>query len=323
MARQRRGRELTGWLLIDKPVGPSSAQVVAKARWALGAAKAGHAGTLDPLASGLIAIAFGEATKTVPQVQEGAKTYRFTVRLGQATETDDAEGRVIAEDPSRPTDAEIVAALASFQGDIEQVPPAFSAVKLEGERAYDAARAGKALELAARPLHVARLDLIARPDPDHAVLEMVCGKGGYVRSLARDLGQALGCYGYVAELRRLASGAFTLADAMAFDRLDQVRVGECEAPLRPLEAGLTGLVEVPVAPPDAAKLAHGQALPAAAARAGCAAEGSVVWASCGGRAVALCRVQGGGLKPHRVFKPAQRAEHAADAEQLMHPLGGR
>jgi tRNA pseudouridine55 synthase len=179
MARKHKGSPINGWVVIDKPAGVTSIKAVSKARWAFQAGKAGHAGTLDPLATGVLAIAFGEATKTVALAQEGLKTYRFTIRLGQATSTDDAEGEVIATSGHRPTDAEIEAALPAYVGDIKQVPPQFSAVKVAGERAYDLAREGVAMDLAARPLHVESLKLITRPDPDHAELEMVCGKGGY------------------------------------------------------------------------------------------------------------------------------------------------
>jgi tRNA pseudouridine55 synthase len=216
MARKHKGSPINGWVVIDKPAGVTSIKAVSKARWAFQAGKAGHAGTLDPLATGVLAIAFGEATKTVALAQEGLKTYRFTIRLGQATSTDDAEGEVIATSGHRPTDAEIEAALPAYVGDIKQVPPQFSAVKVAGERAYDLAREGVAMDLAARPLHVESLKLITRPDPDHAELEMVCGKGGYVRSVARDLGRDLGCHAHVTTLRRLASGGFSLDHAISF-----------------------------------------------------------------------------------------------------------
>ena len=191
MARKRKGRPVHGWLIIDKPSSVTSTAVVNKARWAFQAQKAGHAGTLDPLATGLLAVAFGEATKTIALAQEGLKTYRFTVRLGQRTTTDDSEGDVIATSDRRPGDDAIGAALAAFEGQIEQVPPQFSAVKVDGERAYDLARDGVEMELAARPLWVESLRLIARLDADHAELELICGKGGYVRAIARDLGEAL------------------------------------------------------------------------------------------------------------------------------------
>ncbi|RMD92040.1 MAG: tRNA pseudouridine(55) synthase TruB, partial [Alphaproteobacteria bacterium] len=197
MARRRKGRDISGWLVVDKPAGLTSTAVVNKVRWALQAQKAGHAGTLDPLATGVLAVALGEATKTVPYVTDALKCYRFTVRWGEATNTDDAEGEVIARSDRRPTAEEIEAALPAFRGEIMQVPPQFSAVKIDGERAYALAREGQTPELAARPLWVESLELVEQPDEDHAVFEMVCGKGGYVRAIARDLGEALGTHGHV------------------------------------------------------------------------------------------------------------------------------
>ncbi|MEZ5733130.1 MAG: tRNA pseudouridine(55) synthase TruB, partial [Paracoccaceae bacterium] len=199
MARKK-GRDISGWLVIDKPAGMTSTAVVNKLRWAFDAKKAGHAGTLDPDATGVLAVALGEATKTVPYVTDALKCYRFTVRLGAATNTDDAAGEVIATSGVRPTDDEIAVALGAFRGEIMQVPPQFSAVKVDGERAYALARAGEEMDLAARELWVESLEMIARPDPDTVELEMVCGKGGYVRSIARDLGAALGSFGHVLTL---------------------------------------------------------------------------------------------------------------------------
>ncbi|HVH01624.1 MAG TPA: tRNA pseudouridine(55) synthase TruB, partial [Amaricoccus sp.] len=252
MARGARGRPVHGWLVLDKPAGVSSAAAVARAKRALDAQKAGHAGTLDPAATGLLAIAFGEATKTVPFVADAAKAYRFTVRWGAATATDDAEGAVLATTPARPDAAAIRAALPSFTGDILQIPPQVSAVKVDGARAYALARAGETLDLAARPLHVARLELVDTPDPDTAVLEMTCGKGGYVRSIARDLGQRLGCLGYVLALRRLWSGPFTLEGAVGWDDLEPPGPA-----LLPGRAALDGLPELACPPSSAPGLLNG------------------------------------------------------------------
>ncbi|MEL6767539.1 MAG: tRNA pseudouridine(55) synthase TruB [Pseudomonadota bacterium] len=264
MARRKRGRDVHGWLIVDKPVGPTSSDVVTMVRRALDAKKAGHAGTLDPLASGLLAVAFGEATKTVPLVQDGAKTYRFTARLGQATGTDDAEGAVIAESTARPTDAEIRAALDAFRGEIRQVPPVFSAVKVDGARAYDLARAalddpGAMPELAPRPLTVHALTLVDRPDADHAVLEMTCGKGGYVRAIARDLGRALGCHAHVSALRRLASGALTLDGAISFAPGEKIGHEAASAHLKPVATGLDDIPALAVSTEDADRLRRGMA----------------------------------------------------------------
>ncbi len=299
MARRRKGRDISGWLVVDKPRGLTSNAVVNKVRWALRARKAGHAGTLDPEATGVLAVALGEATKTVPYVTEALKAYRFTVRLGRQTNTDDAEGEVTATSDRRPTDAEIAAALGAFRGDIMQVPPRFSAVKIDGQRAYRLARGGAQVELAARPLWVEELELVARPDPDRAVLEMTCGKGGYVRAIARDLGQALGCLGHVSELRRLWSGPFDAAQGIGMDRIEQLAGSEAlDACLLPLEAGLAGLPELPVTAGAAARLGHGNPAPVLRAE---AEYGDEAWASLDGYAVAVGIYRAGELHPTRVF----------------------
>ena len=303
MARRRKGRPVDGWLVVDKPAGITSTAVVGKARWAFRAQKAGHAGTLDPLATGLLAVAFGEATKTVPYAQEGLKTYRFTVRLGRRTATDDAEGAVIATSDRRPTDAEIAAALPAFEGGIEQVPPQFSAVRVEGERAYDLAREGVEMDLAPRPLWVERLRLVARPHPDHAELELVCGKGGYVRAIARDLGEALGCHAHVSALTRTASGAFTLTDAVPFERLDAIRETGGDELLLPLEAGLADLPEVRVRAPETERLRRGNPTPVTYTELD---YGDEAWASHDGRPVAIVTYRAGMLHPSRVFTAEAR-----------------
>lgn len=303
MARKRKGRPVDGWLIIDKPSGVTSTAVVGKARWAFGAQKAGHAGTLDPLATGLLAVAFGEATKTIPYAQEGLKTYRFAVRLGARTATDDAESEVIATSDRRPADAEIEAALAPFVGEISQVPPQFSAVRVEGERAYDLAREGVKLDLAPRPIWVESLRLIARPDPDHAEFELVCGKGGYVRAIARDLGEALGCHAHVAWLARTASGAFTLEDSVRFDRLDVIRDEGGDDLLLPLEAGLADLPEVQVRAAEAERLRRGNPAPVTHTKLD---YGDEAWASLDGAPVAIVTYRAGMLHPSRVFARAGR-----------------
>jgi tRNA pseudouridine55 synthase len=300
MARRKTGRDISGWLVVDKPAGITSTAVVNKVRWALGAQKAGHAGTLDPAATGVLAVALGEATKTVPFVTDALKCYRFTIRLGQATNTDDAEGEVIATSASRPTDAEIRATLPAFEGDVLQVPPQFSAVKIDGERAYVRAREGEAMDIAPRPLWVESLTLLARPDPDHAELELVCGKGGYVRAIARDLGRSLGCQAHVLTLRRLWSGGFDAADGVTLAQVeDLARTEALEALLRPLEDGLADLPEVRCTPEAAARLRNGNPAPVIAS----AAEwGETAWASLGGRAVAVGTYRSGELHPSRVFR---------------------
>ncbi len=297
MARKK-GRDLSGWLVVDKPAGVSSTAVVGKVRWALDAKKAGHAGTLDPAATGVLAVALGEATKTVPYIADALKAYRFQVRLGEQTTTDDAEGAVIARSDIRPTTAEVEAALAGFRGEIAQVPPQFSAVKVEGARAYDLAREGEALDLAARPLWVERLDLVARPDADVVELEMVCGKGGYVRSIARDLGALLGSLGHVIWLRRLWSGPFQAEQGLSLNQIDQLaRTPELEAHLLPLQVGLADLTEVRATVEGAARLRHGN--PGAVVTG--AEFGEEVWVSHQGQPVAVGVYRGGEVHPTRVF----------------------
>ena len=296
MARKK-GRDISGWLLVDKPAGVGSTDVVGRVRWALDAKKAGHAGTLDPDATGLLAVALGEATKTVPYLAEALKAYDFTVTWGAETSTDDAAGTVTRTADTRPAAAAIEAALPAFRGEILQVPPAVSAVRVEGARAYDLARAGETVELAPRTLWVEELSLTAA-HADGADLHMVCGKGGYVRSIARDLGRTLGCLGHVATLRRVWSGPFDVADAIPFDRVDRANQAELEAALKPIEAALD-LPEMRATDQGAVRLGHGnpgQVL-------GHAEYGTEVWVSHAGRAIAIGRYLGGEVHPSRVFVP--------------------
>jgi len=299
MARKRKGRDISGWLVVDKPAGISSSAVVNKVKWALGAQKAGHAGTLDPEATGVLAIALGEATKTVPYITDALKAYVFAVRFGQATDTDDSEGKVMAESDSRPTDAEIKTALGQFVGNIFQVPPKFSAVKIDGQRAYALAREGEDFEVAARPLWVEQLIMTERPDADHAVLEMTCGKGGDVRAIARDLGKALGCHGHVAWLRRVWSGPFDAEDGLNLEQIDAMaQTPALESYLRPLEEGLADLPRVTATPEGAARLHHGNPGQVITNE---VEYGEECWASFEGRAVAVGRYRAGELHPSRVF----------------------
>jgi tRNA pseudouridine55 synthase len=298
MARGRKGRPVSGWLVVDKPAGVTSTAVVNKVKWALQAQKAGHAGTLDPDATGVLAVALGEATKTIPYVTDALKCYRFRVKFGAQTDTDDASGRFIATCDQRPSDTQIEAALHAFRGQISQVPPQFSAVKVDGERAYDLAREGEVMELAARPLWVDRLVMLGRPDPDHADLEMVCGKGGYVRSIARDLGAALGCLGHVAWLRREWSGPFLAEDGVTLQEIEaQARTDALDACLLPLEVALRDLPEFPATAAGTARLQNGT--PGQVV--GHADWGTEGWASFQGRAIAVGHYQGGQLHPVRVF----------------------
>ena len=299
MARGKKGRPVNGWLVVDKPAGVGSTTVVNKVKWAFGAQKAGHAGTLDPAATGVLAVALGEATKTVPYVTDAVKCYRFRVTLGAATTTDDAEGTVIETREMRPTDAEIAAALGAFRGEIQQVPPQFSAVKVDGERAYDLAREGEVMDLAARPLWVERLEMIGRPDADHVDLEMVCGKGGYVRSIARDLGRALGCLGHVAWLRREWSGPFNASEGVSLEEIDRLaKSPEIDGLLLPLELGLADLPELPCTPEGAVRLKNGNP---GMVFSSTAQYGDEAWASYQGRPVAVGIYKAGELHPSRVF----------------------
>ena len=299
MARRKKGRDIHGWLIVDKPAGISSNAVVNKVRWALDANKAGHAGTLDPEATGVLAVALGEATKTVPYITDALKAYRFTVRLGQATNTDDAEGEVIASSDTRPSDDEIRAALKAFEGDILQVPPKFSAVKIDGERAYKLAREGEDFEVAARPLWVDEIEMVERPDADHAVIEMICGKGGYVRAVARDLGEALGCHGHVSHLRRVWSGPFEAAEGVTMELIERLaKSPELDTYLRPLEEGLDDLPELKATPEGATRLRHGNPGMVLASD---VEYGDEAWASFDGKAVAVGIYRSGELHPSRVF----------------------
>ena len=299
----RKGRDISGWLVIDKPAGPTSTAIVNKVRWALNAKKAGHAGTLDPDATGVLAVAIGEATKTVPYITNALKAYSFIIRFGQATNTDDAEGEVIASSDIRPTDDQIKDALGAFVGDIQQVPPKFSAVKIDGERAYKRARSGENVELSARALWVEELTLVDRPDADHAQLEMTCGKGGYVRAIARDLGAVLGCYGHVSSLRRIWSGPFDAADGITMEQVEAMaRTSDLDAFLRPLEEGLTDLAEVRCTPEGAVRLRNGN--PGMVLTSD-VEYGDECWASLDGNAVAVGVYKAGELHPSRVFnRPA-------------------
>ncbi|WEF24580.1 tRNA pseudouridine(55) synthase TruB [Paracoccus sp. S3-43] len=295
MARKK-GRDINGWLIVDKPAGVGSTAVVAKVRWALDAKKAGHAGTLDPDATGVLAVALGEATKTVATITDALKCYDFTVTWGAETTTDDASGEVLRRSEARPDRAAIQAALPAFTGQIMQVPPAFSAVKVDGLRAYDLAREGEELDLAARPLWVDSLSLL---DCDHntARFQMVCGKGGYVRSIARDLGRTLGCLGHVAHLRRIWSGPFDASEAVPFDRIDREAQDWLDGQLLPLEVALADLPMLRATPEGAVRIRNGN--PGQVT--GTAEWGDLVWVADAKGPVCIGRYQGGTVQPERVF----------------------
>jgi tRNA pseudouridine55 synthase len=303
MARQRKGLPVNGWLIFDKPQGMTSTQAVARVKRLYQAAKAGHAGTLDPLATGVLPIALGEATKTVPFVVEGSKEYRFTVRFGAETDTDDAEGKVVASSDKRPTRAEIEAKLPDFTGEIEQVPPRFSALKVDGARAYDLARDEEEFELAPRRVSIGRLTLIDHPDQDHCVLEARCGKGTYVRALARDLGRTLGSLGHVEALRRTRVGSFGEERAVTLANLEALaESGGHEAlvsALEPVETALRDIPALALSGPDADRLKRGQAV-LLRGRDAPIIEGPV-YATSRGTLIAVGEVSKGELKPRRIF----------------------
>jgi tRNA pseudouridine55 synthase len=257
--RKRRGRVVNGWLIVDKPSGMTSTTVVNRVKRLYDAAKAGHSGTLDPLATGLLPIAFGEATKTVPYVMDGLKTYRFTLRLGQRTETDDAEGDVVEESDVRPSEEDIRAALPQFIGNIQQTPPIYSAIKVNGERAYDLARANKPVVLEPRPIYIEDFQLIGYTDSDHADFLVMSGKGAYMRSLARDLAQVVGTEGHISALRRLKVGPFTENDAISLDELDSIgQIVALEQRLLPVAAALDDIPALRLTGIEASRLKNGQ-----------------------------------------------------------------
>jgi tRNA pseudouridine55 synthase len=296
MARRNRGRAVHGWVILDKPAGRTSAWATARVRSLFEAAKAGHAGTLDPLATGVLPIALGEATKTVSFVQEGRKMYRFTVRWGEARDTGDTEGAVTATSAERPAPAAIRAACAAQTGEILQVPPAYSAIKVSGRRAYDLARNGLAPVLAARPVTVYRFDLIATPDGDVAEFEVECGKGTYVRALASDLAVALGTLGHVSTLRRIAVGPMALKQAISLENLEiAVHSARANEALYSVETALADIPALPVTEAQAERLRHGQTISASIAEPG------MVCVMTGGRPIAVANVVDGEIRAVRVF----------------------
>ncbi len=305
--RKPRGRPLDGWLVVDKPPKLTSTDVVNRVRRAFDAQKAGHGGTLDPLATGVLPVAFGAATKTVPYVMDGTKLYRFTLRFGEARDTDDADGEVTASTDARPTDAAIEAALAAFRGDIMQVPPDYSAVKVAGERAYDMAREGRIPVLEPRPARVDRFALFERPDADTAVFEVQSGKGVYMRSLARDLARACGTLGHVASLRRLRVGPFLEVSAIALDKLAPPDHTAPASPdlLLPVATALADIPALALTEAEAADLRHGQAISLVVADgpdSGTAdPDGGLARAMAGGRVIGLCRLAEGWLRPERIL----------------------
>ncbi|GEP09957.1 tRNA pseudouridine(55) synthase TruB [Methylobacterium gnaphalii] len=290
-------KDVSGWVILDKGVGMTSTHAVAVVKRVFNAKKAGHAGTLDPLASGILPIALGEATKTVPFVMDGRKAYRFTVQWGVETDTDDAEGRPVATSELRPTRAQVEAALPSFVGTIQQVPPRYSAIKIQGERAYDLARDGEVVELVAREVQIDHLSVIEH-DGERTVIAAECGKGTYVRALARDLGRMLGCHGHIAALRRTRVGPFVEDAACAIPGLEEAGPEGVTAHLQSVETALDQIPEVPVSRDLALRLMRGQ--PVILRGRDAPVEGKA-FATCGGTLVAVGDVERGELVPHRVF----------------------
>ncbi len=304
MARRKKGNPVHGWIILDKGQGITSTQAVGKVRWLFQAQKAGHAGTLDPLATGILPIALGEATKTVPYAVDGLKAYRFTVRWGGETDTDDSEGRIVKTSERRPSRAEIDAILPQFHGEILQTPPQYSAIKIDGNRAYDLARGGETVPLEPRPVTIHHLDLVDMPDESTAVFSAECGRGTYVRALARDMGRLLGCLGHVTQLRRTEVAAFHEDQSVTLAELEAAHGAEdggvsLNALLQPIELALSDLMEVTVSQSDAARLARGQSVLMRGRDA--PIQSGEAFAICKGTLIALCQMEKGELVPVRVF----------------------
>ena len=313
MARRRKGDPVSGWIVLDKPIDLGSTQAVSRVRRAFNAQKAGHAGTLDPLATGILPIALGEATKTVPFLMDADKTYRFTLAWGATTATYDGEGEVIARSDVRPAPDAAAAALTRFVGEIQQVPPAYSAIKVDGERAYDLAREGIEVELKARTVIIHSAAVVAAPDEGHVEIEIHCGKGTYVRALARDLALALGACGHVSALRRLRVGVFDEARAITLEKLDDLcHTDRRSEVLLPVETALDDIPVLAVTAEDAFRLSQGRPIvllprqvetlrTRLASPTGQGFASRTVLATHGGAAVSICEMRAGQLSPTRVF----------------------
>lgn len=304
MGKRKRGNPVHGWVILDKPLGMTSTQAVGFVRRMFDAQKAGHAGTLDPLATGILPIALGEATKTVPYAVDGDKIYRFTVRWGVETTTDDREGSVVQQSDKRPKREDILALIPEFSGEIMQTPPQFSAIKVDGARAYDMARDGEEVKLEARPVFIEELKLEDIGDADHSVFAVRCGRGTYVRAIARDMGRKLGCFGHVAELRRTLVGAFDEERSVTVDEIRAaaeagdggVLLGKL---LEPVHAALDELTGLAITPDDAGRLMRGQSI-LIRGRDAPVLKGEA-YATCRGQIVALGELERGEFVPSRVF----------------------
>ena len=309
MARRRKGTPIHGWLILDKSEGPSSNGCVGRIKWLTGAAKVGHGGTLDPLASGVLPIAFGEATKTQSYAMDGFKTYEFRARWGESTTTDDAEGEVTARSDKRPSRTEIEAALPQFTGLITQVPPVYSAIKVDGERAYKRARRDEDVEMPSRDVEIVSLKLIDVPDTDHADFEMRCGKGTYVRALIRDLALHLGCEGHIRRLRRTAVGPFSVEKAVKMEAFEVDEGVHAAALLQeyllPVETVLDDIPALALTEQEARRLKQGQGVPilpvAQRSPLRDITQGDVVQVTANGTLLALARITGGEIRPFRVM----------------------
>jgi tRNA pseudouridine55 synthase len=299
LSRRRSGENISCWVLVDKHAGISSSAVVNKVRWLFNAKKAGHAGTLDPEATGLLAIALGEATKTIPYITDSLKAYSFVIKFGAETTTDDCEGEITITSKTRPENEKIITSLKKFIGKIEQVPPQFSAVKIDGQRAYNLARANTDFTISSRPIEVERLNFINRIDKDHALFEMTCGKGGYVRSICRDLGRDLGCYGHTHSIRRLWSGLFNLENAYTVEDLTLLKNNNnLDQAITPLEASLKNIKEIPINTFDLGRVQNGNHC---SIREAVNSVDEMIWVSYNGKAIALGNCTNGTFYPFKVL----------------------
>jgi tRNA pseudouridine55 synthase len=308
MARRKKGQRIHGWLVIDKPAGETSSQVVGIVKRLLDAQKAGHGGTLDPLATGVLPIALGEATKTVSYIMDGTKRYRFAIAWGEARKTDDSEGAVTQTSDVRPSDVDIRAVLEDFVGVIDQVPPDYSAITIDGNRAYALARSGETVVISSRPVRIDRIELVDVPDVDHAIFEIACGKGTYIRSLARDIALALGTFGHIASLRRLAAGPFDETEAISLETLESlVHSAPPSTYLRAVESALDDIPAVLLNTLQADHLRQGRAVRVEGPEGSPFVdisrldEGGVLCAMADGRPVALARLVQGVIRPVRVL----------------------
>ena len=306
MARKRKGQPVHGWVIFDKPKGMSSSQAVGKVRWLLNAQKAGHGGTLDPLATGVLPIALGEATKTVSFVMDGAKAYRCWIKFGEARNTDDAEGEVIETSDVRPTADQINAVLDEFEGEIEQVPPIYSAIKIDGQRAYKLARDGEEVEIKPRTVRIDNITLVEMPEPDLAIIDVECGKGTYIRSLARDIAVRLGTVAYVADLRRTQAGTFAENQAISLDSLESLgHSARLEEAVLPILTALDDIPALALTEAEAGNMRHGMPAPAMTVLNRTpdvkVSPGETIVVLDGDVPLALARIEGGEIRPIRVL----------------------